>query len=413
MKEDTLWTRDFKLIFGGTLISAIAGQTMQIPLSLMTYASTGSIKLSSYIIILAMLPDIILPLLVSPLVDRAPKKYIIVGLDYMMALVFFFFAYLTRGGFVYSHYLILALIAGSIGSVYMIAYQAWYPMLIPKGHMQQGYAVSSTLYPMVMMVMAPIASFMYKTVPMHYLFIAVAVLSFMAATAEMFIQHEGRTPGHSMNLRAYISDLKETLNYLKEEKGLVNIYTYMAFSSGVAHANYLFTQVFFQTTAWLGVTRFGFLTTAETLGRTLGGMVQYKIIIPAKKRFQITQFVYYAYSFLDLALLFLSYPLMLANRFLAGGLGVTSFTLRETSVQAYLPPKLRAKALAFAQMASSLSMVIFQFIGGRIGDSLGPRKSFVLLSVFLVAMVFVLISLPARTNEKVYTATDEEDLASI
>lgn len=410
---DTLWTRDFKLIFGGTVISAIAGQTMQIPLSLMTYASTGSLKLSSYIMILAMLPDLILPLLVSPIVDRAPKKYIIVGLDYLMSAVFIFFAYLTRGGFVYSHYILLALIAGSIGAVYMIAYQAWYPMLIPKGHMQKGYAVSSTLYPMVMMVMAPVSAFMYKHISMHYLFLIVGIISFMAATAEVFIKDKGRTPDHDMDLKAFFSDMKEAIDYLKKERGLINIYTYMSFTTGTAMALHLFVQVFFQTSLLLGVTRFGFLTTAETLGRTLGGIIQYKIVVPAKKRFKITQLVYYSYSILDISLLFLSYPLMLINRFIAGSMGVTSATLRETSVQAYLPPKLRAKVLAFAQMASSLSMVIFQFIGGSLGDRIGPRRSLVYLTLFQMLMIVIFISLPAKTNQKVYTATDDKVLGSI
>lgn len=410
---DTLWTRDFKLIFGGTLISAIASQAMYIPLSLMTYASTGSIKLSSYIMIISMLPSIILPLVVSPLVDRAPKKYIIAGLDYFNALTYFFFAFLTREGFVYNHYLLLALIIGANGAIYQIAYQAWYPMLIPQGHMQRGYAVSSTLYPMVMMVMAPVASFMYKYIPMHYLFIIVGVLSAMAATAELFIKDQGRVPGHSMDLKAYFSDIKEALAFLKNEKGLVNIYTYMAFSSGVAHAGLLYVQVFFQNSLILGVTRLGFLTTAETLGRVLGGMLQYKVIIPAKKRFKITQFVYYSYGVLDIILLYLSYPLMLLNRFIAGSMGVTSATLRETSVQAYLPNKLRAKVLSFSHIASSLVMVVFQYLGGILGDSLGPRKSMVLLSSFLLIVAFIFISLPAKENAKVYTATDEKTLASI
>ncbi|NLY36562.1 MAG: MFS transporter [Tissierellia bacterium] len=410
---DTLWTRDFKLIFSGTVISAIAGQAMQLPLMLMTFANTGSLQLSSYLMILAMLPNIVLPLLVSPFVDRAPKKYIIVILDYLMALTFFLFAFLTREGFVYSHYLALAFTTGSISAVYMIAYQAWYPLLIPKGHMQKGYAVSSTLYPTVMMIMAPVSAFMYKSVPMHYLFILVAILCALAATAELFIENQGRTPGHDMDLRAFFRDMQEAIDYLKKEKGLINIYTYMSLSSGTAMAIHLYIQVFFQTSAILGVTKLGFLTTAETLGRTLGGIVQYKVVVPAKKRFPITQIVYYSYGILDILLLFLAYPLMLLNRFIAGSLGVTSATLRETSVQAYLPPKLRAKVLAFAQMASSLSMVLFQLFGGWLGDIIGPRKSLVLLSVFLMGMVFLLITLPQRINEKVYTATDEAALKSI
>lgn len=410
---DTLWTRDFKLIFSGTVISAIAGQAMQLPLSLMTFAHTGSLRLSSYLMILAMLPSLILPLIVSPLVDRAPKKYIIVGLDYLMALIFLFFAYLTRGGFVYSHYLALAFLTGANSAVYMIAYQAWYPLLIPKGHMQKGYAVSSTLYPTVMMVMAPVSAFLYKYVPMHYLFFLVGILCAMAATSEMFIQNQGRTPGHEMDFGAFFKDMKEAHDYLKKEKGLIHIYSYMSLTNGIAMASHLYIQVFFQTSTLLGVTKLGFLTTAETLGRTLGGLIQYKVMIPPKKRFPITQIVYYSYAILDILLLFLFYPLMMVNRFIAGSLGVTSATLRETSVQAYLPPKLRAKVLAFAQMAASFSMIVFQFFGGWLGDQIGPRKSLISLSLFQLVMIFLLITLPRKTNELVYTATDEEALRGI
>ena len=84
---------------------------------------------------------------------------------------------------------------------------------------------------------------------------------------------------------------------------------------------------------------------AEFLGRTIGGVVQYRIEIPKKKKFYVTFAVYTFYECMDLILLWLPYPLMLVNRAFAGFLGTNSATLRVAAVQSYIPESMRAESM--------------------------------------------------------------------
>ncbi len=128
-------------------------------------------------------------------------------------------------------------------------------------------------------------------------------------------------------------------------------------------------QAFFQTSPLLSVTMLGILKSAEMIGRVVGGCVQYAVEIPVKRRYVFTKAVYLFYEMTDAVLLFLPYPLMLAGRFLCGGLGISSATIRETAVQSYLKPGMRARVNAFFDVAVSLGCVAFQLLAG-LGNTL-------------------------------------------
>lgn len=127
--------------------------------------------------------------------------------------------------------------------------------------------------------------------------------------------------------------------------------------------------------------------------------------IEPKKRYGITKFVYLFYETMDILLLFIPYPLMIINRFFCGVLGMTSATLRETSVQSYLPSNIRAKVNAVFNVFISLSMIIFQLVTGFLGDILGYRPVVVLLGSLSLISIFIFIIRPSDINRKVYEAT--------
>lgn len=407
MKRENVWSKDFTLITIGTIISAIAGQTINLPMSLMVFDETGSTLLSAFLFIAGMIPSVILPILIAPFIDRYPKKKIIVGLDYLMGLLFLLIAYIVNiTGFQYSLYLLFSLITGFISTIYHLTYQAWFPDLIPVGFEQQGYAVSSSIYPTVMIVMSPVAAYLYKTFSISILFIIIGILTILAATFEVFIAniHNGQKNG-KLDFKQYKADILGGFSFLKEEKGIRNIYTYMSITNGTATGLHLMVQAYFQTVSFLTVTMLAFLKSAETVGRIIGGAVQYKVDVPPKKRYGITKFVYIFYETMDIILLFIPYPFMIVNRFLCGVLGMTSATLRETSVQSYLPSNMRAKVNAVFNVFMASSIILFQILTGFLGDMIGYRKTAVILAGISLISIFIFIIVPSAENSKVYEAT--------
>lgn len=373
----------------------------------MVFDETGSTLMSAFLFIAGMIPSVILPILIAPIIDRYPKKRVIVGLDYLTGALYLLIAFIvSKTGFVYSIYLIFSLIAGTIGTVYQLSYQAWFPDLIPLGFEQQGYAVSSSIYPTVMIVMSPVAAYLYKTYSISFLFIIIGILTLVAATFELFITniHNGDKDS-KFDFKQYKADILGGFSFLKNEEGIRNIYTYMSITNGVGNGMYLMVQAYFQTVSFLSVTMLAFLRSAETVGRIIGGLVQYKVKVPPKKRYGITKFVYMFYETMDLILLFIPYPMMIINRFCCGFLGMTSATLRETSVQSYLPANMRAKVNAVFNVFMSFSIIIFQIIAGYLGDVIGYRKVVVILTSISITAIFIFIILPSDKNRKVYEAT--------
>ena len=404
MERKNVWTKDFTLITIGTIISAIAWQTINLPLSLMVFDETGSTLMSAILFISGMIPSVILPILIAPIIDRNPKKKIIVLLDYLTGFLFLLIAYIVNiTGFQYYLYLLFSLIMGVIGTIYHLAYQAWFPDIIPVGFEQQGFAVSSSIYPTVTIVMSPIAAFLYKTYSISLLFVIIGILTLIAASFEIFISniHKGEMDSE-FDFKQYKLDILGGFNFLKEEKGIRNIYTYMSVTNGVANGMFLMVQAYFQTVSFLTVTMLAFLRSAETVGRIIGGFVQYKVKIKPEKRFGITKFVYIFYELMDLILLFIPYPIMIINRFLCGLLGMTSATLRETSVQSYLPSNMRAKVNAVFNVFMSIAIILFQIVAGFLGDRIGYRPVVIILTSLSLISIFIFIVLPSDENRKVY-----------
>lgn len=402
-----LWTRDFSCITGSTILSAIGGEAMNLPISLLVFEETQSTFLSAMIMICGILPDVLLSVPVAPLIDKGNKKKWIVGLDLLMMFIYVFMGFWIAGHkFSFMLYLLFTLGTGTISVFYRLAYQAWYPSLIPKGLEQKGYAVSGTVYPLVVIVMSPVATFLYETISMSQLFFIVAGLTIVSVVMEAAIK-EGKVHSESYSFAQYKRDIKEGFHYLKKEKGIRNIYTYMSITQGTSEGMNVILQAYYQTQPALTVTMLGFLKSAEMLGRVLGGAVQYHIEIPLKRRYGLTRFVYIFYQLADMVLLFTPYPLMVVNRFVCGGLGVTSATIRETAVQSYLPEGMRARVSALFQMIFALGGILFQLFAGGLGQILPYRLVIVLMGVISLISVVRFIVIPEKENRPVYEAVRE------
>lgn len=408
--QKSLWTKDFTCITAATVLSAIGGEAMNLPVSLLVFEETQSTFLSALIMVCSMLPDTVLPILAAPLIDKGGKKKWIVGMDALLAVIYAGMGIWVLGhDFSYGLYLVFILAVGTISVFYRLAYSSWYPDLIPEGMEQKGYAVSSTLYPLVTIVMAPVAAFLYEKVAMGHLFLLVASLTVLSVLVESCIREVFRASGKDYSFRQYCSDIREGFSYLKREKGIRNIYTYMSVTNGVSYGIDIIVQAYYQTQPWLTVTMLGFLKSAEMIGRVAGGMFQYTKEIPVKKRYAFTKFVYLFYDATDCVLLFLPYPLMLLGRFLCGGLGISSATIRETAVQCYLEPKMRARVNAFFNVAISVGGVVFQLLAGVLGQVMPYRIAALLLGLVTLVSMFVLIVIPAKDNRPVYEAVREKE----
>ena len=402
--KNTLWTKNFTIITLGTVISAVGGVAMGFALSFVVFDHTGSTLMMALFAASSSLPGIILPVLLSPYLDNFRRKPVIVGLDYLSAVLYLLFGlYLLKHTFSLPLYLLFSLTCGSIGSVYNLAYDSLYPNLIPEGFAQKGYTVSGMLYPTVTMVMTPVASILYVKLGLGILCIGEGLLLAAAASVETQINVEEHIkPGEKFSFHDYIRDFREGFRYLKKEKGLLRIYGYMPITQGVSQATEPLIRAWFRTAPGLNLTMYALFTTAEFIGRTVGGLVHYKFEIPPEKRFSLAYLVYVTYNIMDTVLLWLGFPLMLVNRGVCGFLGINSATLRASSVQNYLPDNMRAKVNAVFNMLYALVPTLLTLAVGALGEVMDYRLCVTLVSAAGLLPCYLIMWRGREDVKKVY-----------
>ena len=403
MKDKTLWTRNFTIITLGTLISAIGDAAMTLGLSLVVFDKTQSTWLSGLYTAISILPGLVLPIVLGPVIDRVNRKHIIVGLDALNGLWYLaFLLYIRQNGFVYGAYVLFSFVCSCIGSVYSLAYQCLYPDLIPQGMAQKGYAVSGMIYPLAMTVMTPVAAMVYARWGVEVLFLSEGLLLLTAAAFESGIRYTHERKHDALSLRWYAEDMLEGFRYLKREKGVRSIYTYMMVTNATGNANGKMVMAHFQTSSVLTTAMYGLLASAETIGRLVGSAVHYLFRIPKEKRYALTVRVYMLYELCDGAMLFMAYPVMLAMRFLCGFLGSQTAALRSAAVQKYLPADMRARVNGLFSVLISLGMMVAQLVVGALGEVLPYRWVAALFACFSLVMVLWLIVQRRRHVEPVY-----------
>lgn len=373
--KQTLWTKNFTIITLGTIISAIGGTAMSFAMSFVVFDNSQSTLLAGIFNAVSLIPAMVLPIVISPYIDRFKRKPVIVGIDFLNGILFLLFAlYLWNASFSYPVYMLFSLVISSTGTVYNLAYTSFYPNLIEEGFSQKGYTISGMIYPTVMVVMTPVAGFLYSQYGMAMLCLMEGVLLLIAATVETQIKAKETVHAEGkFSLRLYLVDLKEGAAYFKKEKGLQRIYSYMPITQGISQGNVSLIIAYFQTTPGLGTALYALFTVAEFIGRTVGGIVHYRVEMKSQQRFGFAYLVYLIYSLMDGILLLLGYPFMLMNRIVCGFLGINSATLRESSVQNYIPDDKRAKLNGFFQVLISISSILCCAVIGALGEVLDYR----------------------------------------
>lgn len=411
MKEAKLWTRNFRLVILASAIGTVGAIAGGFALAFLVFDETGSTLASALIVAIQLLPHLLLPVLIAPFMDRLPRKSFLVAGDIANAVLLAGMGlWLLFFNFSYVGYLAVSLLLACIGAVDELAFTSIYPELIPEGAEQRGYAVSSMLYPVLKVIMTPLAAVLLDTLGVAWILIAQSGLSFAAAITESFIhldetERQHRTP---YSLQAWAGDIREAVQYLKEERGLRSIYEYMAVTNGVASGFSPILVAFFRTFPGFTAAMYSAFSVVEFAGRTIGSALQYRIKIPDKKKYGLVFFVYQVYESMDMCLLWLPYPLMLVNRGICGFLGSNSAILRSAAVQRYIPEKLRSRINAFNDVLITAGASVFSLMMGFLGEILDYRWCVTIGGAIAMLASWLLIWGRRKDVRRVYETGDDE-----
>jgi len=393
-----LWTRDFTIITLGTVVSMLGNAVAGFAIGLLVLDYTNSVFLYALFMVVYSLPRIALPMFAGPYLDRFSRKRVIYSLDFLScALYLIIYLLLKKDFFSYIPFLLIAMLVGSIDSVYSVAYDSFYPLLISAGNYTRAYSISSLIYPLSTAIMVPIAGVCYKTVGLAPLFLFNAATFLAAAVAETRIRvsepHADRRARERFDGARFRSDLRAGVAYLRRERGLNTITWYFFVTMLTSSVCLTLVLPYFKgLTSVDGVMQYTFVMGANTIGRLVGGGVHYFFRYPAEKKYTIALMVYITISFIDGAYLFFPFWVMLVMMLLEGMLAVTSYNIRISSTQNYVPNEMRGRFNGLFQMLCILGTIIGQLIAGVLGELLPIRgiiaaaMALNLISVFLIVV---------------------------
>ncbi len=349
-------------MFGGALSNFALG--------LIIFEKTNSTLLYSFFMAAIMIPGMIIPMVAGPFVDRYSRRKMIYMLDFIffvifaMASVMAYFDY-----FNYFVYLGVGFIVGILSSIYNVAYESFYPTLISEGNYSKAYSIGSLLYPLANTLMVPVAAVVYNTLGLFPLFVVNAISFLIASLCEMAIDvDESQVQYEEHKAFSFKTEFKEGLSYLKQEKGLMAVTKYFALSAIAQGAVRSLLLPFFEITPGLGATKYSLVMSSQTLGRMIGGVVHYKIQYPKDKKYAIALFVYAAVSIGDVFFFFSPFYLMIGIYLIVGLLAVTSFTIRISATQSYVPNEKRGRFNGIFTVLTSCGSVLGGMIGGLLGE---------------------------------------------
>lgn len=414
-----LWTWDFTIITVGSIISLVGGVLSSFAMSMMVLDYTGSVFLYALFNAAYQIPMLVCPVLAGPYLDRMSRKKVICRLDFLSAGLFAgLFLLLKSGWFSFPALLAFSLARGAVDSIYMVAYDSLYPNLVAEHDLSKAYAITGTIQS-IMLMAYPLGAMAYDLLGgVEPLFAINAVCFFAAACFERCIRHQethmdAAPPADGTGtLKRFGRDLRDGVGYIAGEKGLLAITLYFMFSNfagGGASELYLpfFRSHADQFAAWpvAAVTLYTIVSSFTEAGRVVGGLVQYKVKLPAGQKFAIAMTIYVLINVFEGGWLFLPVPLMALALFADGMLGVTSYNIRIAATQSYLPDEKRARFNGAYQMLTSLGSLCGTLLAGSLAEVLPERGVILLFSAIGLAAAWWFIY---RRREEVAAIYDRE-----
>lgn len=409
-KENTnpLWTRDFTIITLGSVVSMVGNSLSGFAMSLMVLDYTSSSLFYAIYIMVFTLPQLIVPVFSGAILDRFSRKKTIYTLDYISSILYLTVGLLLfNGWFNYPLFALFVFILGSIQSIYQVAYQSFYPMLISEGNFSKAYSVASMLESVTVFIV-PVSTLVYNVFGIGPLMLANALCFFIAATVETRIKTEEKyvtdqkATEEKNKIHQMLSDTKKGFEYLWQEKGLFFIALYFLFSSisgGASNVIYLpYMKANFAHGEYYYLLFGGFMM----LGRVVTSSWHYRNKLPVNKKFLITFIVYTTLSLINGALLYLPLTIMFILGFIQGCMGVTSYTIRISATQSYVPDEKKGRFNGAFNMLSVLGCLIGEGIAGVLSELMDMRLVVVLVEVVVFASAVLIMGGGRKSVAPIY-----------
>lgn len=262
--------KNFRYFWCGQAVSLI-GTWMQRTAQLwLVYSMTNSPFLIGLLGVFQFAPMLLFSLFAGVLVDRYPKKKILLVTQTVLMIQAFIITILVWTGTIkYWHILILALIMGIANTFDMPARQSYIISLVGKKHLMNAIALNSVVFNLARIVGPAVSGIMMKYTGMTFCFL-INALSFIAVIWGIHkIDIEGN-PTNIVKQKNILKDIKSGLSYSEKNASVLLTMLFMAIICTFAMNNDVIIPVVAKTVLHKSETGYSVLLSCMGAGSLIG-----------------------------------------------------------------------------------------------------------------------------------------------
>ena len=364
-------SRNYRLFFGGQLLSLIGTWLSSLALSWLIYRLTGSRELLGLVAFCTLAPAFVIGPYAGVMIDRWNLKRLMLITQALSMVQSFALAFLTLGGFLTKDHtwpiLALALFQGLVNGFDMPARQSLVVHLVDRREdLVNAIALNSSMFNLARLLGPAIGGVLVAVIGEGYCFL-IDGFSYAAVLVAFAFMRVAPRPKPAVQKRV-LHDLRDGLSYAWNFKPIRNTLLLVACVSLFASPNGVLLPVFADDILHGNATTFGFLSAAGGVGSFVAAvMLAARKSVVGLGRWIIGGAFLVCLSlaiFSQSTVLWLSMPVLLASGF--GGL--TVFASSNTVIQTLVEDDKRGRVMSLFTMSFQGTMPIGSLAAGYFAE---------------------------------------------
>jgi MFS family permease len=364
--------RNFRLFFWGQLISVIGVWMQSTALQWLVYRITGSQTSLGLVTFISFLPVLILSLFMGVIVDKFPRRKILLITQSWYMLGAFILAALTWSGLIqYWQILVLSFMLGIGSALDMPARQAFVTEMVDddKNDLLNALSLNSSIFNIARIIGPAIGGLIVAALGEAPTF-AINGLSYLAVIAALLLMRI-KPPQSSESTESNLDQMREGFRYLAGEKDILGLVTMVAIYSFVGFGSLTLVPVFAKDILKIGVTGFGQMLSWQGVGALIGGA----ILIFFGDQFHKGKLLYFSRVLIGPVILGIALSrtpwISMALMTVMGYSLITQLVITNTMIQIIVPDDLRGRVMSTYTWALGGFYPLGSLLMGFLGDQIG------------------------------------------
>jgi MFS family permease len=362
--------RNFKLFFGGQIISLVGTWMQTVAQAWLIYRLTGSSVLLGVLGFVGQIPIFLLSPLAGLAADRWPRRRVVIATQTASMLLAFILAALTMTGHIRVwEIIVLATMLGIVNAFDVPARQSFLIEMVGREDLLNAIALNSSMFNGARVAGPAIAAAVVAMVGEGWCFLLNGV-SYLAVIAGLFLMriekvyavHDGAAP---------LDKLREGLRFVRHTKPIRTLLTLAATVSFMGLSYTVLMPIFADRILHGGVNAYGWLMGAVGVGAMFGALA-----LALRQQLRgLGNVVAYSATGLGVSLVLFSashwYGLSLAILVVSGFTMMMQFTATNTLIQAMVPDQLRGRVMSIYSMMFLGMTPLGSLLAGALADRIG------------------------------------------